>query len=264
MKNKRLMGIIGIAVLVLGIGAFFFLKKEKTTEAPATTLKKKLSLPTNVIPVEERPYVSIEPMADGKNLQIHVYSLEKEATSMEYELEYQAGTLLQGAFGEVAITELPTTTKILLGSCSAGGACTYHEDVKGGSLLTRYVGGSDPYALKSDWKYIDNAKKEMAFSSKDAKFQIEGKPLAQLRYAVIFNTPGHPKKVPGTIVSDIYSLTASSTLSGEAKLTMRATEEGSLKIASWNGSEWKTTEGTVDGKMITATVNLAELYVVVK
>ncbi|MCC6710799.1 MAG: hypothetical protein IT416_00375 [Candidatus Pacebacteria bacterium] len=263
MQNKKLI-IIGLALLVLVGGGFFFFKKDKTTEEPATTQKKKLSLPTNIIPVEERPYVAIKPLADGRNLEIEVYSLNKEADTLEYELEYQAGTLLQGAFGELALTDLPATAKILLGSCSAGGACTYHEDVQGGSLLTRYVGGSDPYALKSDWKYIDNQAKKTAFSSKDAKFQIDGKTLATQRYLVIFNTPGYPEKLPGTIVSEVYSLETSSPLSGQAELTIRANEEGELKIAAWNGKEWKTYEGKTDGKMITATVDLAQLYVVIK
>lgn len=254
---------IGLAILVLVGGGFFFLKKDKPAEE-TTTRKKKLSLPTNIIPVDERPYVAIKPLADGKNLEIEIYSLVKDATTVDYELEYQAGTLLQGAFGEIELGSLPEKAKILLGSCSAGGACTFHEDVKGGSLLTRYVGGDEPYALKSDWKYIDNQDRDTAFSSKDAKFQIDGKTLAQQRFLVIFNSPGYPKKAPGTVVSDIYSLATSSNLSGEAELTIRAAEEGELKIAAWTGEEWMTYEGEVDGKMVTATVDLYELYTVIK
>lgn len=263
MKNKKLI-IIGLVVLVVLTGGYFLLQKGKTAKEETPTQKKKLSLPTNIIHVEERPYLAIKPLADGRNLEISAYSLVKEATSVEYELEYQAGTLLQGAFGELNLTTLPATTKILLGSCSAGGACTYHEDVKGGSLLTRFIGGDEPYALKSDWKYIDNKAKETAFSSKDAKFQIESKTLANQRYLIIFNTPGYPEKVPGTVVSEVYSLETSNNLTGQAELTIRANEEGDLKIAGWDGSKWSTIEGTVDGKMITATVDLAPLYVVIK
>jgi hypothetical protein len=262
MKNKKML-MIGLALILLIGGGMFFLKKDRPTEE-AITKKKKLSLPTNVIPVDERPYIAIKPLADGKNLDIEVYSLIKDATTVDYELEYQAGTLLQGAFGEIELGSLPEKERILLGSCSAGGACTFHEDVKGGSLLTRYVGGDEPYALKSDWKYIDNRSGDTAFSSKDAKFQIDGKSLARQRYLIVFNSPGYPEKAPGTVVSEIYSLATSSSLSGEAELTIRAAEEGELKIAAWDGEEWMTYEGEVDGKMITATVDLTELYVVIK
>jgi len=263
MKNKKLI-ISGLIILAVVGGGLVFFKKDKTPTEPTTTQKKKLSLPTNTIPVEERPYLAIKPLADGHNLEISAYTLPKAAKTMEYELEYQAGTLLQGAFGEVNLASLPTTNKILLGSCSAGGACTFHEDVKGGSLLTRYVDGQDPYALKSDWKYIDNKTKATAFDSKDAKFQIESKDLANQRYLVIFNTPGYPKDAPGTVVSEIYSFETSGQLTGKANLTIRATEEGALKIAAWNGSKWTTFDSKVDGKMVTATVDLAQLYVVIK
>lgn len=255
--------IIGLILLVLD-GGFFFLKKDKANNETEVTKKKKLSLPTNTISLEERPYVAIKPLSDGRNVEIEIYSLMKEADIMEYELEYQAGTLLQGAFGEINLADLPEKAKILFGSCSAGGACTFHEDVKGGSLLTRYVGGAEPYALKSDWKYIDNASRETAFSSKDAKFQVDGTSLAKQRFIVIFNTPGYPKEIPGMAVSEIYSLETSGSMTGEAELTIRANEEGELKIAAWDGKEWMTYEGEVDGKMITAEVDLAQLYVVIK
>ena len=260
-KKKK---IIGIVMLLILIGGFFVWRNRGGEENAEIARKRKLSLPTNVIGVADRPHVEIRPLADGINLDIYVGELKLAADEVEYELEYQAGTLLQGAFGTIDASELPTSTRVLLGSCSAGGACTYHEDVKGGSLLTRYIGGDEDYALKSDWKYIDNTDRDTAFSSKDAKFQIDGTTLAKQRYLVIFNSPGYPEGIPGEVVSDIYSLTTPSTLTGEAELIIRASEEGELKIATWDGSEWATYEGELDGKMITATVDLAELYVVVR
>ncbi|HCR81128.1 MAG: hypothetical protein UY13_C0002G0351 [Candidatus Pacebacteria bacterium GW2011_GWB1_47_8] len=261
LKNKKI--IMSLLVLLALIGGFFWWRG-RTTTPEETKQKQKLTLPNNVIPGAERPYLSIEPLADGRNVEITIHNLKKDAQEMEYELEYQAGTLLQGAFGTLDLASLPATAQILLGSCSAGGACTYHEDVKGGTLLTRYTGGSEPYALKSDWKYIDNSTRETAHSSKDAKFQIDGRNLGQQRYLIIFNTPGYPEGIPGEIVSENYALTASGVLSGKVELTMRANEEGELKIAAWDGSKWVTYEGKVDGKMITATVDLVEVYVVVR
>lgn len=262
-KKTRLGLIIG-TILLVGLGGLVWVRSRPTVETPTDEqTKRRLSLPENVIPVAERPYLTIEPLADGRNLDIRVHTLKKEAQSLEYELEYQAGTLLQGAFGEINLTQLPVTTRVLLGSCSAGGACSYHEDVRGGSLLTRYTGGNEPYALKSDWKYSTNTR-ETAHSSRDAKFQIDAPTLAQQRYLVVFNTPGYPEELPGELVSDLYSLATSGPLSGTAELTMRANEEGELKVALWNGSVWTTHEGTVEGKMITAAVPLGELYAVIR
>lgn len=265
-KNKKMIGIVvGVIVLLGIIGAVFALRTPK--EEPVVEEKPKksrISEPTNIIPVEERPYLKIMPLADGRNVEIVVESLKKPATDVDYELEYQAGSLLQGAFGAINIASLPAKTKILFGSCSAGGACTYHEDVQGGNLLTRFSGADETYALKSDWRYFDNKAKETEFSSKDAKFQITSPALANVRYLVIFNTAGYPEGLKGDVLSEPYSLTASSNLAGKATLTMRANEEGELKIAGWDGKTWQEFEGVVDGKMIEAEVELMELYVVVK
>jgi hypothetical protein len=263
MQKKYLPVIVLATVLLIG-GIFAATKlwgRSKTDVADEPT-KKRIVQQINIIPVEERPYLYLEPQADGRNIRVVVVEIKKPADLVEYELEYQAGSLLQGAFGALQLGKLPVAERILFGSCSAGGACTYHEDVKGGSLLTRYD-GTDPYALKSDWKYIDNRAKETEHSSKDAKFQLSSPDLARHRYLVIFNAPGYPEGLVGQLVSEPYSLQSSANLTGTATLTMRATEEGDLAIMGWNGSTWTEFEGEVEGKMITAEVELMELYVVV-
>ena len=196
------------------------------------------------------------------HIEFAIEEVKKEAERAEYTLEYQTGTLVQAEQDILMLNSLPTSKEIFLGSCSAGGACTYHEDVKGGSLLTTFL-GDEPYALKSDWKYIDNTAKETEFSSKDVMFQISSDDLASSRYLIIFNNSGFPADAPGTVVSNPYSLSSSSTLSGTAELSIRAQQEGSLTIAGWDGDAWQTFETTTDGKMATAEVELLPLYVVV-
>lgn len=265
--NKKFLAIGGVILALLIVGGIFaynqFTKPAADTQ---TNNKKKIAEPLNVIPVAERPYMQISPVADGRNIQIIVKEVNKPAESVDYELEYQAGTLLQGIFGTLQLSNLPASVTELMGSCSAGGACTYHEDVKGGTLLTRFS-GPENYALKSDWKYIDNSTRETEFASKDSKFQLTSASLANQRYLVIFNTAGYPEGLEGNPVSDPYSLAVSSALSGKGTLTMRANEDGELKIMGWNGSEWINFGGEVsaeDSKMISAEVDLVELYIVVK
>ncbi len=260
---KKTVPIIGALVVLalIGFGVYSYTKKPAAVQEE-TPQKKKVSEPVNVIPVSERPYITITPHADGRNLSIAVEVLNKEATGVEYELEYQAGTLLQGAFGQFDLESVPASEKILLGSCSAGGACTYHKEVKGGSLLTRYE-GPENYAVQSDWKYFENNAKETGFASRDSLFHIESPDLASVAYLVVFNTAGAPKELPGTLVSELYSLTASETLSGEATLTIRAKEEGTFTIVGWDGSIWKELETTSEGKTATATGDLFELYAVI-
>ena len=260
---KKALPII-LAILLVGGGIFAFTKsRSKSRTAAEDTKKRRIEEPTNVIAVAERPYIQIIPHSDGYNLSLRINEIKKDATSVEYELEYQAGSLLQGAFGQLSFDSLPATKKILLGSCSAGGACTYHKDIRGGTLLTRF-NGPESYALKSRWKYIDNINGETAFSSQDAKFQLESTDLKKQRFLVIFNTAGYPDGLKGTVVSEIYSLTSSSSLAGKAELTIRAEEEGGLTIMGYDGAKWHEFKTTIGGKMATAAVELMELYLIIK
>lgn len=262
--KKSLPLIVAALVVISGtIFAFTKFNKSQETESEPTTQKKRIQEPVNVISVSERPYLTIHPHADGHNITLAVEEIKKPAEKVEYELEYQAGSLLQGAFGQFTLDNFPAREQILLGSCSAGGACTFHEDVKGGSLLTRFS-GEETYALKSRWKYIINSSRETSFSSQDAKFQLESDDLANHSYLVIFNTAGYPEGLEAEPVSEIYALTSASNLNGEGQLTIRAEEEGELTIMGYDGEEWVEFETSSDGKMTEAEVELMEVYVVVE
>lgn len=263
---------IPVVVSLLVVGGLIFGAKQvmnwlKPSEQ-TTKQKNKVAEQINVIPVEERPYVQIAPLADGHNIMLLVKSVKKTANKAEYELEYQSGTLLQGAFGDLDLASVPAQEQVLLGSCSAGGKCSYHEDVQGGKLLLRMMNGEDKYVLKSDWRYFDNKDKETAVGSKDAKFQLTSPDLAKQRYVVVYNTPGYPEGLVGTPVSDIYSLAVSSELKGAGDISVRvtdATEGSALKLMGWDGNAWQEIASTVADKTVSAKgAALMELYVVVR
>jgi len=269
MKNKKVL-IIGLVLLVLVGGGVLAATKmgkksaEEATQEDGKKKKKKITEPLNVIDAAERPYIQLAPLADGRNIIIIVKNVKKEATDADYELEYQAGELLQGAFGNIELATVPANKQIMFGSCSAGGACTYHSNIKGGKLLIRF-NGPENYALRQEWKYFDNKAGESQFSSKDAKFQLSSKDLGKQRFIIIYNSPGYAEGLENkTVVSEPYSLAASATLKGTADLTMRATEEGDLMIMGYDGKKWTEFESEADGKTVTGEVDLMEMYVVVK
>lgn len=266
-KKPMFVAAAAVVILLLIIGGIFIVSKVMKKPAPATTKtqKKKITDPVNIIDQAERPFIEIKPL-DEHNIAVAVNQVKKEATSMDFELEYQTDTSLEGLTGNLDLASLPSATKpILLGTCSAGGACRYHTGVQGGNILTKFSGGAATYALKQDWKYIDNAKKGTEFSSQDAFFQITSKDLASERFLVIFNTPGYPGTPKGTVISEAYALSATSSLSGKATLSMRAKDDAAgAVIMGWDGQNWKEFAGKVDGKSVTAEVDLLPVYVVVK
>lgn len=267
-KQNKMPLVIGVAVVIIlllvgGIFAFQKLQKKAPSTMVQTQTKKKVVMPSNVIPFAERPFVQILP-TDSKNVTVKVAALNKPADSVDYEVEYQTDSSLEGAQGTIPLSKLPAEMKFLLGTCSAGGACRYHTGVVGGTLLLKFM-GAENYAVKQEWNYIENPIKGTKFSSKDAKFQLDSKDMASQKIAIIYNSPGVPAKLPADAISEAYSLATLSPLSGKASLTMRTSEESATaKILGWDGSSWKSFPSAVDGKTVVASVDLLPLYVVVK
>lgn len=265
---KKYMPFIGLVVVLFLLGgvalAYTQLNKKPADQAQTETKKKKVSAPVNAIEVSQRPYVQVIPQASGRSILLKVTTLNKPADSVDYELEYQTESILQGAFGALDLKTVPVEKDILLGSCSAGGACTYHKDVQGGPLTLRFQ-GSEAYAVKSDWKYIENKKKDKQFSSRDAKFQVESADLAKVPVLIIYNTPGIPAGLSGTMVSNAYTLAAASSVTGKASVTLRLNEDtADAVIMGYDGQAWKEFKTTVNAKEAKAEVELMDLYVAVK
>jgi hypothetical protein len=258
-------GIIIVLFVVIG-GGFLAYKKfgsKTASQSAQAPVKRKITEPQNTIPQSDRPFVEVIPV-DAHNLVVAVNEVKKAASTLDFDMEYQTGTNLEGFSNQLPLDSLPAKTKpLLLGSCSAGGACTYNTDIQSGDIVMKFS-GSETYVLKQDWKYVDNAKKETAFSSKDGFFQITSKDLASQRLFIIYNTPGYPGN-PGNVISEAYVMSSAAPFKGKASLTMRAKEDASSAvIMGYDGQSWKEFKGKVDGKSITADVDLMPVYVVVK
>lgn len=263
MKKKLPLILISIVVLGLGIGGFLWLRGRGQSDSnlEAEPEKTKITEPVNVIPVSDRPYLKIVPNR-AHYVSIMVGDLKKEAELVEYELEYQSGSLLQGAFGEFELESLPAEREIMLGTCSAGGACTYHEDIKGGTLLTRFGGGPEAYALKNDWRYFENDGTVAEVSSRDAKFQLSSEDLEGVSYIIVTNSPGAPLGLEKEVISDVYVLAGSSELSGAGELSIRANSDTEgASIYGYDGTDWTEFNSSLDGKQVTAEVELMSVYV---
>lgn len=237
-------------------------KTEKPVERP------KIQETVNTVPVEKRPY-SVLSFSDsgrfavGRELKLEIAD-GKNATSIEYELEYQAGTLVQAGVGSInpKVEKLPLTRNILLGSCSAGGACSYNEDVKGGTLLLRFK-GSDIGSLKGEWNFYDPGN-DGKLASRDAKFQLDA-PKLKNSYVLISQTLGLPAKSNGEVIAGPYHLETTADKTGEMQLTMRLNDESASAVLwMWNGKELQKIPAGISGKTLTAKVISSGTYLVIK
>lgn len=276
-QQKKLLVIIGIA-LVLLIAAIVIvkIKGQKTEEEVATTAtaKKRLNAPINVLALDKRPVVALQPYSKngGRFVSIVVSQLREAAYEAEYEISYdvigasavsasgakiavpdsesQEGT--QGFMGTLDISNLPTSTSDnRFGTCSAGGACI-NNNVSGGTLTLNFS-GEQKFAVMSNWTYFETGSAES--KTNDEVFTLQADGLAKAKDYLIMEAMGVPDGVPGTIATkpdggkdngtkpvayQINFTTAPSV--DEAKVSF-AGYEGKT-VAVWNGKTWST--GTQD------------------
>lgn len=117
---------IGVAIVVLCIGGFVFMRaRSNTTVTPPTQTEEQ----TDVVPtVDSSTKVDVTTKPGGKEVEMSVVGLPNGTTSVDYELSYQ--TVAQGTQGVIGtVNEFKKdgfTKDITLGTCSSG-RCVYHE-----------------------------------------------------------------------------------------------------------------------------------------
>jgi hypothetical protein len=274
MKTKKYIPIIAVVAVVLILGGVFaFMRMRGGAEQTPQDEVVKIPEKFNEIPVEERPYVHLAPTTEsgkrvGSSLKMIVYELKKAAAKGEYELEYQSGTLLQGAFGRLNVNSLPNDKDqpIFLGSCSAGGKCSYHEEVSGGSVILRFEDtDKNKWALKNEWSYIDNSEKATTLSSRDAKFTMTGTGIARVTHAVILVPPGYPENPEQRVLSLPYAVGTLPAVTGNVEVSIRLNEDvPEATILGWDGEAWVELQTTVSDKVAAAAGPFYEAYVAVE
>ena len=261
--------LIIILIVVAAIGGFFLLKGRSKAPEP----NKKITEAVNLVQVSDRPYVTLSPASGkhpaGTEVEITIHNTTLGSTEADYELEYQAGSLLQGAFGsaDFAIDPPPVSKTILLGTCSAGGKCDYNKDVVGGTLLLRLEGGEQTFAVKGEWTYQLMSEREGEFSSRDSKFRVDigTSGLPSSAYVIVMETMGLPEEVEGEILAGPYHIAAASKPSFKsAELTVRLSEPTeSAQLLGWTGSKWEEIDSDLAEKTLTAQIESFTTFVIV-
>lgn len=255
-----------ISGVLVGSLLFAGCSKSAAPTASPTPRARKVDVNVNQEPIANRPFVNLSARADAHAVELNLISVKKPSSTLEYEIEYDSGSLVQGAFGEITgLNNLPTTKEILLGSCSTGGKCTYNPDVTGGTLTLRF--GNPDYTLKNEWSFAESAKAGNNFTSRDGKFTLDTtKAKLKTGAVIIFLSPGYPGTFNSEIVSGPYTVGSSSTISVPVTVSMRVTSDvTSAALMGWDGSTWKelsTKIGSDRQLSYTGTVLMA--YVVVK
>lgn len=261
----KIVAIVIGAIVLVAVVAAIFMSKGNNTEGPAPTPTKKPE-PINVIPLEDRPYVTLKPLVGRNQLQITIHDLKIPADAVEVTLEYDRNEgVMDAVLREFDIQKLPLIQDLFMGSKSAGGHITFHDDVIGGTLHLEFE-GDDPYALENPWRYDDKLTMYSELSTADGKFQVELDEAYRTAKIIVMQSPGLPIDAPGEVIAGPYLFRGVIPLpTTTAVIKVRLPEEApNARFFGFDGEEWQRIEAEVDGKTLTATSDIYETYIVVQ
>lgn len=203
---NRVLPITIIVLVGIGIlsGAFWFLKGRSTPIPQANENKGKEETLKELL-VSQKPYASLTPRADGRELHLVVSKLPKDASAMEYELVYTVESgITQGVPGNVKDIAGKTSVErdLLLGTCSSG-KCRYDEGVEQGTFTIRFrdTKGKLVYKFETGFNLQQNPAK---ITSIDGKFTLSG--TMPKGYYLTMGTFGLPDTAPGEVTGGPYGV----------------------------------------------------------
>lgn len=264
--TQKLKYIVPGLLMAVVLGWLFWPSRQAKTPAPAPATKKMEEI--NKIALADRPFVTLSPRVDGREVKMTVDRV-KNATKVEYEMEYQAAELIQGVFGTIDFeAEKPPVVKdLLFGSCSRD-KCRFDEGVTGGSLTMRFDGGSAPYALKTDFNLQNMFDREGKFTSKDSRVMLDvGRAgLPGKTFVVVAGTMGLPAAVEGEILAGPYSFLAADNSDLKAATVIFQSKEdlAGAKLLFWNGKALSELKASVADGKISAPATALGTFLVVK
>jgi hypothetical protein len=260
-KQKIVLALSLIVGLVMVAGLIIVRARQA---APVEDVVAPPPLPeiVNTIPVSDRPYVEMQPLASRNDLQITIHEPKIAADSVEIALEYDRNEgIMDALLRTFQLSQLPVKEKLFLGSRSAGGHVTYHDDVIGGSLRMEFK-GSEPYILEIPWRYDDKASQYSQLSTADGRFQVElARPIRSAKVVVMLS-PGLPAPLEGEVIAGPYLFRGVGALpQTEVTIRIRLIETPSeVTLYGWTGEIWEKIEAELNGRTLTAETIVYQAY----
>lgn len=231
--------IAGVAILILVfLGIFIF---ERRGGGGSLTLPTLTPAALQEVPLQDRPFASLTPRSDGKELALKISGL-KDVTTVEYELAYLSNDLSRGVIGSIVLNgETEITRNLLLGTCSRN-VCRYDEGVTSGSLTLRLRGDGGNRKFASDF-FLQ--KGGSVLQLENGKLRLEG--TLPATYFIAMSTIGLPKSFTGEILAGPYGIFKAgvkTVKSGKISFSMEG-EATKAKIFSLTGAGWQEIRGSL-------------------
>lgn len=225
-------GIILIATLTTFIFFNSRTKSDANNPPEERTVVKEL-------PLDQRPYTTLTPDNEGKELQLVITRIPSQVPTLEYELKYNRyeqevkGDVPDGIPGTVSLDgKTSLERKLTLATCSSG-RCRYHKNVKDIVLTIRLRDAKGKLVAKLSTDVVMRFGEKTISSAADVlKVTFDKK---QSNIFIIMNTLGLPVPITGEIVAGPYGVFTS----GKDKVNAQVIiSKGKLQELS--GSSWQT------------------------
>jgi hypothetical protein len=267
---KKIKPALVIIPVVLLLGTAVFMMTRARSESAGSDQPQAVTTPKpkiNLIDIKDRPYVTLAPLTARNELQLTFHTLPLKAAEVEVLLEYDRNKGVEDAvLKSFSLSTVPSINKIFLGSKSAGGHTTYHDDVIGGDLTMTFSGEEEDYSLQVPWRYDDTQQRYSQISTRDRYFELVLDEPYRTPKILVMQSPGLPAPVDGQVLAGPYLVRGVGILPNlTGQLTIRLPQaESEAKLVIFNGQTWETRESTITDHIITATVPLAEAYAVIR
>lgn len=249
---------------------------KKRSEIPS--LSEPTISPTPTKPLEEaiqeRPYVSLLPSADGHWVTLEVRKIKMGTISLEYELIYFAE--VEGSRIERGVStggkpiELSSSNefskKILFGSASCTtGTCKYKydENVNEGTLSLKLNGKFGTERYETVFRIQKGKEAREGLTTGDGLFTFTSQSLPVNNLYLCFSSLGLPSLLPEKVMAKSEPYSILPLPSGQGTVSFKTAEEG-VKIYLWDKQKWQELETTVSGGLATTQTAKAGIFILGK
>ncbi len=257
--NKKILSLFTLIFIASGCS---FSKKSTDKVVALPTPKPE---PVNLISVAKRPYVTLNPLPGRNELAITIHDLKLPANEVEVILEYDRNKgVMDAVYRTFTLDETPFTDTLFMGSKSAGGHITYHDDVIGGNLELRFTGGEEDYALRVPWRYDDQGSPYAQIATSDTTFQLSLDTPINDTKVVVMQSPGLPQNLDKQVISGPYLVRSVNQLPDTiATVSIRLPQDAHQgTIWGWDGEAYQQMDSSLEGRVLSASGPLYQLYVV--
>jgi hypothetical protein len=249
---KKLAPFLILLVVILISGFLFFKLKDKSSDSDSIEAQESAGarLVINQLDQGKRPFVVLSQHPSGKLLAFYLQNTPN-INGITVDLEYLSGDLLKGAKSTLkAPIEDPYAKAFLLGSCSAGGKCSFDKDLISGSLKLKLSveGESDIHVLKGDYSFVDN-------ETTTTDGRVTYTPSGKTSNEILLNTLGLPEKIEGDI--ELYPIAITTTEKQNIKGELEIRKKGISKAMIFNGSTFEELKAKISEDSVIITLNHA-------